>query len=49
MLSPGVEMGPHVLGSTAAFTEPIGNKSKGDLEGVDKLFVQETGVSEVRQ
>lgn len=49
MLSPGVEMGPCVLGSTAAFTEPIGNKSKGDLEGVDKLIVQETGVSEVRQ
>lgn len=42
-------MGPHVLGSTAAFTEPTGNKSKGDLEGVDKLLVQETGVSEVKQ
>lgn len=39
MLSPGVEMGPRVLGSTAAFTEPVGNKSKGDLEGMDKLIV----------
>ena len=48
MLRAGVKMELHVLGRTVPFTEPFGNKWKDNLEGISRLFVQETGGSEVR-